>query len=202
MKVLLLSPYPEKIIPALQDVGDSYLTYEKPIDLQFCIGQHIDFIVSYGYRYIISESILSSYLCRAINLHISMLPHARGAHPTFWTIFDNLPLGVTIHLIDAGLDTGNILVQKELSINYDHHTFASIYKLQNLEMTKLFNANWKYLRDGGLSGWRQNGPATLHRSYELKRWIECMPNQWETPISVFKKLVKKRIVHLSYDMQQ
>ena len=38
----------------------------------------------------------------------------QGAHPNFWSFYDNTPSGVTIHLIDAGIDTGDVLYQKKL----------------------------------------------------------------------------------------
>ena len=71
-----------------------------------------DLIISFGYCKIINRSILDRIKCPIINLHISYLPFNRGAHPNFWSFFDNTPSGVTIHLIDEGIDTGPIIYQK------------------------------------------------------------------------------------------
>ncbi|HYE06119.1 MAG TPA: formyltransferase family protein [Planctomycetota bacterium] len=46
------------------------------------------------------------------NLHPSLLPAGRGAHPNAWAIARREPSGATLHLIDAGVDTGPILAQE------------------------------------------------------------------------------------------
>ena len=50
---------------------------------------------------------------RAINLHISYLPWNRGADPNLWSAV-GMPKGVTIHYINDGFDTGDILFQKAI----------------------------------------------------------------------------------------
>ena len=71
-----------------------------------------DCVISYGYRHILKQRTIDGFECPVLNLHISYLPYNRGAHPTFWSFYDNTPSGVTIHLIDSGIDTGPIVKQK------------------------------------------------------------------------------------------
>ncbi len=53
----------------------------------------------------------------ALNVHPSLLPARRGPDPLFWTFRDGDESGgVTIHLMDAGLDTGPIVKQQQLPI--------------------------------------------------------------------------------------
>jgi hypothetical protein len=53
----------------------------------------------------------------AINVHPSALPKYRGPNPTFWMYHDmDLEGGVTIHFIDDGADTGDILLQETFPI--------------------------------------------------------------------------------------
>jgi methionyl-tRNA formyltransferase len=53
----------------------------------------------------------------AINVHPSLLPAHRGADPLFWSYFENdATTGVTLHWIDAGLDTGDVIAQESLPI--------------------------------------------------------------------------------------
>jgi len=55
-----------------------------------------------------------------INLHASLLPKYRGAAPIQWAIANGETVtGVTTMRIDEGLDTGDILLQRELSISED-----------------------------------------------------------------------------------
>ncbi len=52
-----------------------------------------------------------------LNLHPSLLPHFRGPEPLFWTFRAGVQqTGVTLHWLDAGLDTGAIALQKELTL--------------------------------------------------------------------------------------
>lgn len=188
MNVLLLSPCPELLWPTLDLFGDAYVNFADPIDDGFCRDHRIDFIVSYGYRHIIKPSILKMFPLAAVNLHISMLPSSRGAHPVFWSVVNKLPLGVTIHLLDEGLDTGNILFQREVRAECREHTFSSLYNAHCDEIVNLFSESWRYIRTKECAGWRQQGRPTLHRARDLERWTGCMPDAWETPIAVFRDL--------------
>ena len=47
-----------------------------------------------------------------INIHPSMLPFGKGKYGYFWSIVNKEPFGASIHLVDRGIDTGNILAQK------------------------------------------------------------------------------------------
>ena len=188
MRVLLLSPYPESLRPALDQVGDTYIEHTGKIDKEFCQDNKVKFIISFGYRHIIDASVLGLFPLAAINLHISMLPSSRGAHPVFWSIVEDRPLGVTIHLLDECLDTGNILYQKQVVANVADHTFSSLYRLHCSVIIKLFSENWKTIRTSRRCGRKQIGLPTLHRASDLERWTRCMPNAWETPISVFRCL--------------
>lgn len=188
MKVLLLSPYPEALSKALKESEDMFVTRSEPIDLSFCLDNQIEFLISYGYRHRISEEIINQFHLKAINLHISYLPYSRGSHPNFWSIAEGSPTGVTIHLLDKGLDTGNILFQREVFIDHDMHTFATSYQLLQNEIERLFFINWAYIRRSECSGWRQQGRSTYHRSAEIERWLDYLPHKWDTPIALFKQL--------------
>ena len=52
-----------------------------------------------------------------LNAHPSLLPKHRGADPIFWTLFHDEPrTGVTIHWMDDGVDSGDIVLQKEVDL--------------------------------------------------------------------------------------
>ena len=102
--------------------------------------ENYDLVISYGYRYILSKQQLEKCLQDPINLHTSYLPWNRGAHPNFWAFYDNTPHGVSIHLIDEGIDTGKILLQKLVKFNKEI-SFYDSYKQLRKEMEKLFINN-------------------------------------------------------------
>jgi methionyl-tRNA formyltransferase len=77
-----------------------------------------DAIIVVGYGRIIPQWMIDLPRLGNINLHASLLPKYRGAAPVQWAIARGETVtGVTTMRIDAGLDTGDILLQKEIPIN-------------------------------------------------------------------------------------
>jgi methionyl-tRNA formyltransferase len=83
-------------------------------------GLKPDAIIVVGYGRIIPQWMLDLPPLGNINLHASLLPKYRGAAPIQWAIArGETTTGVTTMKIDAGLDTGDILLQKEIPITHD-----------------------------------------------------------------------------------
>ena len=187
MHVLILGPNFNALKPVVDANGDTFVSYcDKNLTPLFCLEHEIDFIVSYGYRYIISQDIISLYPNKIINLHISLLPFSRGSHPIVWSIYKDHPLGVTIHHIDSGLDTGNIICQSPMI--YDDlslQSFRSLHKRASLMVEALFAVNWKYLRLATFSGYPQLGPSSYHKTSDLIQLQPFMPDSWDTKIDQF-----------------
>ena len=79
-----------------------------------------DAIIIVGYGRIIPRWMLELPPLGNINLHASLLPKYRGAAPVQWAIANGETVtGVTTMRIDAGLDTGDILLQQDLGIAHD-----------------------------------------------------------------------------------
>jgi methionyl-tRNA formyltransferase len=79
-----------------------------------------DVIVVVGYGRIVPQWMLDLPPLGNINLHASLLPRYRGAAPIQWAIAQGESVtGVTTMRIDAGLDTGDILLQREMPITDD-----------------------------------------------------------------------------------
>ena len=77
-----------------------------------------DAIIVVGYGRIIPQWMIDLPRLGNLNLHASLLPKYRGAAPIQWAIANGESVtGVTTMRIDAGLDTGNILMQREISID-------------------------------------------------------------------------------------
>lgn len=76
-----------------------------------------DLIVVAAFGQIISQRILDIPRFGSINVHASLLPKYRGAAPINWVIIQGeKKTGITTMLMDKGLDTGNILLQRKLEI--------------------------------------------------------------------------------------
>jgi methionyl-tRNA formyltransferase len=80
-------------------------------------AQHPDAIIVVGYGRIIPPWMLQLPQYGNINVHASLLPKYRGAAPMQWAIAQGETIsGVTTMLLNEGLDTGDILLQKEMPI--------------------------------------------------------------------------------------
>lgn len=89
----------------------------------------LDLIVVVSYGQIIPEVILNHPRLGCINVHASLLPRYRGAAPIQRAIMDGETCsGVTTMYMDQGLDTGDIILQKEVPIDpeMDHGSYAEI----------------------------------------------------------------------------
>jgi methionyl-tRNA formyltransferase len=80
-------------------------------------GSRPDLIVVVAYGQILPKSILSIPTYCAVNVHASLLPAYRGAAPIAWAILNGEKVtGVTTMVMDEGMDTGDILLQREIPI--------------------------------------------------------------------------------------
>jgi methionyl-tRNA formyltransferase len=85
-------------------------------------------VVAYGR--ILPESWLSVFPNGAINVHFSVLPKYRGAAPVNWAIANGeKETGVTTMQMDAGLDTGDILLQRKVEIGVDENSVELMDRL-------------------------------------------------------------------------
>ena len=76
-----------------------------------------DVLVVADYGQILSARLLAAPRLGAVNVHASLLPELRGAAPAIWAVArGHRRTGVTTMLMDAGLDTGPILLQRETEI--------------------------------------------------------------------------------------
>ncbi|MCI1922230.1 MAG: phosphoribosylglycinamide formyltransferase [Liquorilactobacillus nagelii] len=92
------------------------VAYEQRL-VQLLKDYKIDFIILAGYLRVIGSPILDYYPKRIINLHPAYLPEYPGLHSIERALADKkTQTGVTIHYIDAGLDSGPIITQKRVPI--------------------------------------------------------------------------------------
>lgn len=145
------------------------------------------FIISFNYRHMIPEEVLRRMPGRVINLHTSLLPYNRGSNPNFFSFLYDTPKGVTIHLVDRGLDTGDLLCQREIAFDEEKETFASSYDRLLLEIADLFRENWEKIKRGDVVPRRQEGEGSFHRMRELTAIREQMPFTWFETVANFKR---------------
>jgi methionyl-tRNA formyltransferase len=82
-------------------------------------------VLALGGTRIIKSSILETPRRATVNAHPGLLPILRGSASVGWALYKDLPQGATAHFIDPGIDTGDIIVKRQLPV-YHHDTYESI----------------------------------------------------------------------------
>jgi methionyl-tRNA formyltransferase len=82
-------------------------------------------VLALGGTRIIKPSILETPRRATVNSHPGLLPLLRGSASVGWALYKDMPQGATAHFIDPGIDTGDIIVKRQLPV-YRQDTYESI----------------------------------------------------------------------------
>jgi hypothetical protein len=76
----------------------------------------VSYVVVWGTR-LLSAKTIQAIGVPIINIHVGITPRYRGSHGGYWALYhrDQTHCGVTVHLIDTGIDTGGILAQRTIT---------------------------------------------------------------------------------------
>lgn len=171
-------------------LSSKYTVVQTENKITFDDYKDVDYIISFGYKHIIKKHIIDLFQANIINLHISYLPYNKGCHPNFWSFKDNTPKGVTIHLIDEGIDTGDILIQKEITFSKEENTLSKTYDRLIDEMQNLFIDNYKSILSNSLKPTPQKSKGTFHYEKDIQKYKNTLTENWNTKTT--KIMAKKR----------
>jgi len=122
-----------------------------------------DLLVVFGTG-ILQVPLLSAATSGALNAHTSLLPHYRGSRAEFWQCYrnDRQYVGITIHRIDQGVDTGDILFQAATETSWPTDPY-SLRVLNTISVLKHFPQVAHDLLEGRAIGKPQ--PAIHEHTY-------------------------------------
>jgi methionyl-tRNA formyltransferase len=127
------------------------------------------FGVSALFGYLLRPKTIALFPGGCVNLHPSLLPWNRGAHPNVWSIVDRTPAGVTLHHVDPGVDTGDIIAQRTVPVD-PVDTGATLYQRLEAACVDLFADTWPAIRAGTARRAQQPADAgSTHRARDLAR---------------------------------
>lgn len=102
-----------------------------------------------------------------INSHPSLLPYNRGKHPNFWALVEQVPFGVSFHIVDEGIDSGAIIASKRISYNWED-TGGSLYYKAIDATIELFKEIYPEIRKMNVSPLEQDSQkSTFHMAKEI-----------------------------------
>ncbi len=160
----------------------------RPEAVEYLRSLGTEAMVVVGYGQIIPQSIIDIPPHGIINVHASLLPRYRGAAPVQWAIVNGeIRTGVTTMRIDAGLDTGDILLQEETQIGPEEdavelggrlaemganlliRTLAQLPPRQKQDHAQATYAPILKKEDGSID-WRWRASTIYNRVRGLKPW--------------------------------
>lgn len=116
---------------------------------------------------IIKEPILNIAKFGFINFHPSYLPFNRGKHYNFWALVEQCPFGVSLHKVDKGIDTGDIISQQLISYDWEDNGETLYIKAQE-EIVGLFKSTYPTIRNGNFDTTPQDlTVGSFHLASEL-----------------------------------
>ncbi|MEO9532818.1 MAG: formyl transferase [Crocinitomicaceae bacterium] len=99
-------PIPKDIIHKVDSINSSEV-------IELLKNTECDYIIINGTR-ILKKSLLNEIKVPIVNIHTGITPKYRGVHGGYWALYQNEPelFGVTLHVVDEGVDTGTYIAQK------------------------------------------------------------------------------------------
>jgi methionyl-tRNA formyltransferase len=128
-----------------------------------------DIGISIFFGYILRADFLDLFPAGVINLHPSYLPYNAGAYPNVWSIVEGTPAGVTLHYIDAGVDTGDIIAQRQVPVE-PVDTGETLYRKLEKACVELFQETWPLIVKGQAGRFSQAQRAgTCHHTRDIEQ---------------------------------
>ena len=118
-----------------------------------------DLFVSMSYNQIFKSRIFNLPRMRTINCHAGKLPYYRGRNVLNWVLInDEKEFGITVHYVDEGIDTGDILLQKSFPI-MDDDDYGSLLEIAYVQCANVLYDAVKLLVEGKETPIKQ---STIH----------------------------------------
>lgn len=125
-------------------------------------GYQADVFVVAAFGQILSEEILTMPKYGCVNIHASLLPKYRGSAPIQWAIINGeKTTGVTIMQMDKGVDTGDMLLKTEVTID-SRETGDSLHDKLEQAGAKLIVEALSKIESGDVTPVRQNDEESCH----------------------------------------
>lgn len=128
-----------------------------------------DIGLSILFDYILKPEFICLFKKGIVNLHPAFLPYNRGQYPNVWSIVEGTPSGVTLHYINEGIDTGDIIAQKEVLVE-PVDTGETLYRKLERASLDLFQETWQLIKSGIETRITQSDLAcTYHRACDVEK---------------------------------
>lgn len=172
--------------------GDSFRELCKEKNIPFYttieslskINEPIDYLISVQFHQILKAEHLRRANKRAVNLHMAPVPEYRGCNQFSYAIFNKeKQFGTTLHLMDEGIDSGDIIAEKRFDISLKI-TVQELLHLTIEESKTLFVSNFHKIFDLKFKPIPQKGKARIYYRKDIKKLKEIKLNEGEQVLSL------------------
>lgn len=159
---------------AAERLGIPYyvVAHDSPEAVELLRRSQCDLGIVAGAR-ILKRPVIDCFKIGIINFHPGLIPESRGLDAMLWSIYRDIPLGVTAHLIDERVDAGTILIKKRIPIHTDDTVWDLSERLYETQLDLLAPAIRAALEIAngtvqaesvGKSSYNRKMPADLERA--------------------------------------
>ncbi len=188
--ILLLSNNDNvKLLKDKLDKDYEVVLYHDKVTPEYIKELNPEIVISYNYSHIVKEDVIDLLGDKIINMHCSLLPWNKGASPNIWSFIDDTPKGVTIHVLEKGLDTGRLLLQEEVTFDEETETLASTYNKLQETIVDLLVSNLEDILGGNIVPTEQKGEGSYHRTSDLKALLNGREIDYNMTIKQFKEFI-------------
>lgn len=152
-------------VPADRIFDASRLNEQTVVDALAALRADAGLSVLFGYK--LAREVFGMFPKGCFNLHPALLPHGRGADPNAWAIIDREPAGATLHWIDAGIDTGDIVAQRRVAVE-PTDTGETLHRRLEQACIDLLADCWPSIAAGNAPRHPQGSGGSSHRRADLR----------------------------------
>ncbi|HEU5377929.1 MAG TPA: methionyl-tRNA formyltransferase [Ktedonobacteraceae bacterium] len=162
-------------------------SFKKRENQELLAAYQADLYIVAAFGQILPQAVLDLPRYGTLNIHASLLPKYRGSSPISEAILQgDAETGITIMLLDAGIDTGPMLLKRTLSLSADETTDSLTPKLAELGASALLEALPLWVH--GQIVPQQQDPAQASHTHMLTKEEGCM--DWARPAEILAREVR------------
>jgi folate-dependent phosphoribosylglycinamide formyltransferase PurN len=123
---------------------------------------------------ILRDRLLQTPRLGVLNSHLALLPEVRGMSSPEWSLLRAVPLGITIHFMDSGIDTGPIVLRREFVIANDCDSLADLRNRMIAEGIELIAEAVAVLERGSIAAVPQADREQDHQFFVMHERLKTI----------------------------
>ena len=181
----------DEILVRLKSYGEIVGVVKTKDTLLRFPSEDVDLVISDRVNFLFPRSFLEKSKT-IINTHPSLLPQHRGSYPIFWTCILRDRAGVSVHIVDEGIDTGPVIYQSGLEYS-ELETFREVHANARREIIKSLEIVVASISKSIIFEklpTRIQSLGVAHKKAETLQLLRQLPSGWDTPIVEARRLLK------------